>query len=202
MTLNSPRRFVMAIRTLSTNAFLVMYVETDKKFLYYRFEKKVYKVPTHGRIFKIIDFGRSIYKVNGKTYCSDSFSPGGDAETQYNTEPYMNENKPRLEPNYSFDLCRLACSMFDFVVEDIKDVEKCAKDPVKKIIIDWCLDDNGVNMLYKNNGQDRYPDFKLYKMIARHVHKHTPRTQLERPEFKAFEFKGVVKGDIMDIDAI
>jgi len=178
----------------------VMYNETDKKFLFYKFNGKVYKVPTFGRIFKIIDFGRSIYKVNGKTYCSDSFSPGGDAATQYNTEPYFNEKKPRLEPNYSFDLCRLACSIFDFMVDDIRDVKKCAKDPVKKIIIDWCLDDKGVNVLYKNDGTDRYPDFKLYKMIARFVHKHTPQAQLERPEFKAFEFKGEVKGDIMDID--
>ena len=178
----------------------VMYIETDKKFLYYRFKGNVYKVPTFGRIFKIIDFGRSIYKVNGKTYCSDSFSPGGDASTQYNTEPYFNDKKPRLEPNYSFDLCRLACSIFDFVVDDIRDVKKCAKDPVKKIIIDWCLDDNGVNVLYKNDGSDRYPDFKLYKMIARFVHNHTPQAQLERKEFKAFEFKGEVKGDIMDID--
>ena len=178
----------------------VMYNETDKKFLYYRFKEKVYRVPTFGRIFKIIDFGRSIYKVNGKTYCSDSFSPGGDASTQYNTEPYFNEKKPRLEPNYSFDLCRLACSIFDFMVDDIKDVKKCAKDPVKKIIIDWCLDDKGVNVLYKNDGTDRYPDFKLYKMIARFVHNHTPQAQLDRPEFKAYEFTGEVKGDIMDID--
>jgi hypothetical protein len=178
----------------------VMYNETDKKFLYYRFKGKVYKVPTFGRIFKIIDFGRSIYKVNGKTYCSDSFSPGGDASTQYNTEPYLNEKKPRLEPNYSFDLCRLACSIFDFIVDDIKDVKKCAKDPVKKIIIEWCLDDKGVNVLYKNDGTDRYPDFKLYKMISRFVHKHTPQSQLDRPEFKAYEFNGEVKGDIMDID--
>ena len=178
----------------------VMYNETDKKFLYYRFKEKVYRVPTFGRIFKIIDFGRSIYKVNGKTYCSDSFSPGGDASTQYNTEPYFNVKKPRLEPNYSFDLCRLACSIFDFMVDDIKDVKKCAKDPVKKIIIDWCLDDKGVNVLYKNDGTDRYPDFKLYKMIARFVHNHTPQAQLDRPEFKAYEFTGEVKGDIMDID--
>ena len=178
----------------------VMYNETDKKFLFYKFKGKVYKVPTFGRIFKIIDFGRSIYKVNGKTYCSDSFSPGGDAATQYNTEPYFNEKKPRLEPNYSFDLCRLACSIFDFMVDDIKDVKKCSKDPVKKIIIDWCLDDKGVNVLYKNDGTDRYPDFKLYKMIARFVHNHTPQVQLDRPEFKAYEFTGEVKGDIMDID--
>ena len=183
----------------------VMYNQTDKKFIYYCYKKKYYKVPTFGRIFKIIDFGRSIYKFNGKLFCSDSFQVGGDAATQYNTEPYLNEKKPRLEPNYSFDLCRLACSIFDYVVEDfdeVKDLSKCT-DPVKRLIVEWCLDDKGVNMLYKGSGVDRYPDFKLYKMIARCVHNHTPQAQLERPEFNAYSsFKGEVPADVIDIDKI
>ncbi len=182
----------------------VMYNYTDKKFIYYCYKKQYYKVPTFGRIFKIIDFGRSIYKYNGKLFCSDSFQIGNDAATQYNTEPYFNEKKPRLEPNYSFDLCRLACSIFDYVVEDmseVKDLTKC--DPVKRLIVEWCLDDKGINVLYKNNGQDRYPDFKLYKMIARCVHNHTPQAQLERPEFKAYtNFKGTIPNDVIDIDKI
>ena len=41
-------------------------------------------------------------------------------------------------------------------------------------------------MVYKNNGVERYPDFKLYKMIARCVHNHTPQAQLERPEFNKY----------------
>ena len=183
----------------------VMYNNTDKKYIYYCYKKNYYKVPKFGRIFKIIDFGRSIYKFNGKLFCSDSFQVGGDAATQYNTEPYLNEKKPRLEPNYSFDLCRLACSIFDYLVEDfdeIKDLSKCT-DPVKRLIVEWCLDDKGINMLYKGNGVDRYPDFKLYKMIARCVHNHTPQAQLERPEFKSYSsFKGEVPKDVIDIDNI
>ena len=183
----------------------VMYNKTDKKFIYYCYKKKYYKVPTFGRIFKIIDFGRSIYKFDGKLFCSDSFQNGGDAATQYNTEPYLNEKKPRLEPNFSFDLCRLACSIFDYVVDDyeeIKDLSKC-NDPIKRLIVEWCLDDKGINMLYKNNGTDRYPDFKLYKMIARCVHNHTPQAQLERPEFDIYsKFKGDIPNDIINIDKI
>jgi len=180
----------------------VMYNYTDKKYIYYCYKKQYYKVPTFGRIYKIIDFGRSIYKYNGKLFCSDSFQIGNDAATQYNTEPYFNEKKSRLEPNFSFDLCRLACSIFDYVVEDmsdIKDITKC--DPVQRLVVEWCLDDKGINVLYKNNGQDRYPDFKLYKMIARCVHNHTPQAQLERPEFKAYtDFKGALPNDVIDID--
>ena len=183
----------------------VMYNHTDKKYIYYCYKKKHYKVPTFGRMFKIIDFGRSIYKYDGKLFCSDSFQPGGDAATQYNTEPYLNEKKPRLEPNFSFDLCRLACSIFDYVIDDVDDIrliKKC-KDPVKRLILEWCLDDKGINMLYKNDGTDRYPEFKLYKMIARCVHNHTPQAQLDRPEFNAFsEFKGEIPPDVIDIDSI
>ena len=184
----------------------VMYVKTDKKYLYYCYKKNIYKVPTFGRIFKIIDFGRSIYKFNGGIFCSDSFNIGGDAATQYNTEPYFNEKKPRLEPNFSFDLCRLACSIYDYVVDetvDVQDLNKC-NDPIKKLIIEWCLDDKGINMLYKNNGNDRYPDFKLYKMISRYVHNHTPQAQLKRPEFKKYaNFKGEIPNEqIIDIDKI
>ena len=184
----------------------VMFNHTDKKFIYYCYKKKYYKVPTFGRLFKIIDFGRSIYKFNGHLFCSDSFQAGGDASTQYNTEPYLNDKKPRLEPNFSFDLCRLACSIFDYVIEDIdeiKDMNKC-EEPIKKIITEWCSDDKGINMLYKSNGNDRYPDFKLYKMIARCVHNHTPQAQLERPEFKKYsEIKmNGIPNDVINIDEI
>jgi hypothetical protein len=185
----------------------VMYNETDKKYLYYCYKKKYYKVPTFGIIFMIIDFGLSIFKFDGKVFCSDSFKIGGDAATQYNTEPYFNEKKPRLEPNLSFDLCRLACSIFDYVIDDFEEIKCLNKttDPIKSLIVDWCLDDNGVNMLYKNNGVERYPDFKLYKMIARCVHNHTPQSQLERPEFDKFsKFNGDIKNieEVMNIDKI
>jgi hypothetical protein len=184
----------------------IMYNQTDKKYLYYCYKKTYYKVPTFGRIFKIIDFGRSIFKFDGKVFCSDSFQIGGDATTQYNTEPYFNDKKPRLEPNYSFDLCRLACSIFDCIIDDFEEMNDLTKitDPVKRIIFEWCLDDKGINVLYKNNGVERYPDFKLYKMIARCVHNHTPQAQLERPQFDNFRFSGEIKNidDIVNIDVI
>jgi hypothetical protein len=163
----------------------IMYVKTDKPYLYYKYEDKHYKVPTHGKIYKIIDFGRAIYKFKGNIICSDSFHPKGDAATQYNCEPYFNNKKPRLEPNASFDLCRLGCSLYDFFVDE-EELNSEEPDPLTLLIIEWARDDKNRNILYKNNGDERYPDFKLYKMIARTVHKHTPRRQLENPLFKQF----------------
>uniref|UniRef100_A0A6C0EZ03 Protein kinase domain-containing protein n=1 Tax=viral metagenome TaxID=1070528 RepID=A0A6C0EZ03_9ZZZZ len=167
----------------------VMFIYTEKEYIYYLFNKKYYRVPTYNRAFKIIDFGRAIYKYKSKVICSDSFSMTGDAATQYNCEPYFNDKKARLEPNFSFDLCRLGCSIFDYFIDNINDVEKiCKKEPLAKLIVEWVTDDHNRNILYKTNGEERYPDFKLYKMIARNVHNHTPHTQLSKPIFAAYEF--------------
>lgn len=161
----------------------IMFVATDEPFLYYSYKENSYKVPTFGKIFKIIDFGRSIYTFKGNRYMSDSFSDEGDAATQYNTEPYFNAAKPRIDPNYSFDLCRLACSM----VEVLPDTE--AFGPLNDLIEDWCSDDKGRNVVFKQNGAERYPNFKLYKMIARTVHEHTPEAQLRKPLFQQYIVK-------------
>jgi len=184
----------------------VMFIETDKEYIYYFFNKKYYKVPTFGRIFKIIDFGRSIYKFNSKFICSDSFHKSGDAATQYNCEPYFNDKKPYIYPNYSFDLCRLGCSLFDFFIENMEDVvRECKKSRLVSLVVDWVTDDDGRNILYKKDGVDRYPDFKLYKMIARTVHNKVPSQQLKHCVFTQYEvtqksIKNVSKAEIINID--
>ena len=178
----------------------VMCISTTEEFLHYKIMGKYYKIPTFGRIYKIIDFGRAIYTVNGNVLCSDSFSVNGTAHTQYNCEPFYNPKKPLIEPNYSFDLCRLSCSMVDFIVEDIRHINNYRKVPVYDLIISWLYDDNGVNILYKKNGEERYPDFKLYKMIARIVHNHLPEKQFSHECFKQYETDTLEK--YMDLDAI
>ena len=195
------KTFSLTHNDLHTNN--IMYIKTNLKYLYYKYNNKTYKVPTFGKIYKIIDLGRAIYKINGSLICSDSFKNGNDAATQYNIEPYFNDEKPRLEPNFSFDLCRLACSMFDYFVDeidDVKDLSVC--EPLVKLITEWCLDDNGVNILYKNTGVERYPNFKLYKMISRLVHNHTPESQLERDEFKKYLISDKTKIDTKNTSII
>ena len=165
----------------------IMYIPTEKQFLYYTFNNVTYKVPTYGKIYKIIDFGRAIYKFNRHTMCSDSFHPKGDAASQYNCEPYLDDKKPRLEPNPSFDLCRLACCLYDHFVEDIFEADAILKkNKLARLINTWLTDDKDRNILYKNSGEERYPEFKLYKMIARTIHNAIPSVQLENDIFKNY----------------
>jgi hypothetical protein len=184
----------------------IMYIPTEKQFLYYTFNNTTYKVPTYGKMYKIIDFGRAIYKFNGQLMCSDSFHPKGDAASQYNCDPYLDENKPRLEPNPSFDLCRLACCLYDHFVEDIFDsAEILKKNKIAKLVGSWLMDDKDRNILYKNSGEERYPEFKLYKMIARTIHKAVPSDQLENDIFKKYvtsKKKLNKSANVMNLDAI
>jgi hypothetical protein len=180
------KMFAFTHNDLHTNN--IMFIETTEEFIYYIYEDQHYKVPTYGRIFKIIDFGRAIYKFRGELICSDSFHPKGDAATQYNFPPYYNPNKPIVEPNYSFDLCRFACALFDYFIYDINKVEKLSKsDPIIKMVVKWTLDDKGRNVLYKSSGEERYPDFKLYKMISRSVHNHVPSNEIHNPIFDEYK---------------
>ena len=158
----------------------IMYIKTDIEHINYRFNGVLYQVPTYGRIFKIIDFGRAIYRFNGRTFCSDSFAENGDANSQYNCEPYYNSKKVRVDPNPSFDLSRLGCSLYDFTMDS-------DSRNLKTLIDEWCEDDYGKNILYKSGGEERYPGFKLYKMIARIVNNLVPKDILCRPVFAKYQ---------------
>ncbi len=161
----------------------VMFNKTEKKYLYYFYNDKYWKVPTYGKLYKIIDYGRSIYSFNDKEMISDCFFKTGDAAGQYNFSIFKNESKSLLEPNFGFDLTRLACSLFDYFIPDM---DKKIHNPIAKLVDEWVKDDNGKNLLYKSNGEERYPDFKLYKMITRKCKKHTPDSQLNKQIFKKY----------------
>ena len=73
------------------------------------------------------------------------------------------------------------------------------------LIGDYIMD-KFFHILYKNNGDERYPDFKLYKMISRSVHNHVPIEQLTKYEsyFEKYTIskKRINKGHIFNIDEL
>ena len=165
----------------------IVYTETSKKYLLYSYNNQQYWVPTYGKIYKIIDFGRSIYTVNNVLICGDSYQKHEDSYSQYNFGPCLHPNKPVVEPNYSFDLCRLACSMIDIFIDSYDPETLADLTPFSKLLLHLCLDDNGYHILYKNNREERYPNFTLYKMIARTVHLHTPQNILKLECFELYK---------------
>jgi hypothetical protein len=77
--------------------------------------------------------------------------------------------------------------MYDVICNENKKNKQLSV--LQNIVKEWVSDDNGVNILYKSNGDDRYPGFKLYKMIARSVHKHIPKNVIHKSYFQEFIYK-------------
>ena len=139
--------------------------------------------------------------MNEHTFISDDFSEGNEAEGQYAFEPLISDPKVVINPNPSFDLCRLAVSLFDglfptppaekengrvlnnesgMVIRET-DSELC------NMLWEWMIDDDNKNILISPDGSERFPNFDLYRHIARYIHNAIPKKQLERPMFQKFK---------------
>ena len=161
----------------------IMWIPTDRESIHYKVNGTIFKVPTFGKIIKIIDYGRSYYKYKGVEYLSDAYKPKGDAAGQYNYPPYYNPKNTRVPPNPSFDLPRLACSIY----EGLYDIHHDPKSsPLSSMLNRWLMDSRGKNILWNRNGGERFGGFLLYKHIARYCLNTKPIDELNNNEFKQF----------------
>jgi len=186
----------------------VMWSGTGETHLYYHVTgaaggDRFYRVPTFGRIMKIIDFGRATFRppmaaaTKVPTWINDAFAPLADAGGQYNCGPYFNHGMPKVTPNKSFDLCRLAVAMLETLwpepVEPVSPPKMLTKEqgrttnetvsPLWNLLWLWLTDRFGKNVLYSSDGTERYPQFDLYCAIARDSQNAIPSQQLTLPLF-------------------
>ena len=177
------QKFAFTHNDLHTNN--IMANRTDSPYIHYTIDSKVYKVPTHGYIYKLIDFNRSIFTWNEKTYYSDEYAPGENAYGVYNSGPFYNKKKPLCEPNPAFDLCYLACSLFNTLLPVC--VDSYQLTPLQQLLIRWVTDKDGNNIVRSRTGVAKNEGIKLYKVIARHVQYPVPRHVISKePLFQEF----------------
>lgn len=182
----------------------IVWTETSEEYMYYTLRSgAVFKVPTFGKLFRVIDFGRAIFTINGRQFISDDFRAGNDADGQYCFKPLHPRPTVEIPPNPSFDLCRLAVSLFEALYPDapadkeggaIMSSEEGLEmtetvSPLYNCIWGWMIDDEGRNVLVEANGDERFPDFDLYKHIAAKIHKAIPAQQFQHAAFDRFQVR-------------
>ena len=176
----------------------------DTHLVYKMADGSHYRVPTYGRIFSLIDFGRAIFKVNGELLISDDHWPENDASDQYNFGPFFDATKPKVSPNMSFDLCRLAISMLEGLFLERPDRKKGSTvilsqegdwkvyetvSPLYNLLWSWTLDDDGQTVYEDEEGEEKFLGFDLYIQIAHSVHDAVPRDQIRKPVFEEYRVK-------------
>jgi hypothetical protein len=179
----------------------ILWSPTDKEFFFYRSQDgKMWKVPTYGKVFRIIDFGRAIYTHNNTLCISDDYLPDNEAGSQYNFGPIYDPTKPRSYPNPSFDLSRLSVSILEALFEEIpedregggvlsEEIDRKQMETVSdlyNLLWGWLIDNEGRNILWDGDQSERYPGFDLYTVIAQKVKGAIPREQLEKAPFSGF----------------
>jgi len=189
----------------------ILWVPTDKEFICYKTKDgRKWKVPTYGKLFRIIDFGRAIYTHNDTLCISDDYWPDNEAGTQYNFGPLYDPKEPRAYPNASFDLCRLSVSILEALFienppptkaggsvlsSEEGRVQKETVSELFNVMWSWLIDDDGRNVLWDTDQTERYPGFDLYRVIAQKVKNAVPREQLDKAPFNKFVSSELPEGE-------
>ena len=195
----------------------VLWSKTDKEYIYYKTEdNQVYKVPTYGKIFRIIDFGRAIYNIGGKTIISDDYDIGNDAAGQYNFGPIYDPDYEEITPNYSFDLCRLSISCIESLFPQFPKKAKGKARVMSKeegrtmyetnsslfnLLWSWLVMDNNENVYLNKDNTEKYPSFDLYVNIAENVHDAVPSEQISKSIFNKFKWNKNINSIVYPIYA-
>lgn len=182
----------------------IMWVDTKEKYIYYKKrDGTVYQVPTHGKLMKIIDFGRASFNWNDNMIFSDDFLEGHDADGQYNLDDETATSIAN-EPNRSFDLCRFAVSILEGLYYRTPENKKKGAllsqngnhrvyetvSPLYNLLWSWTVNDLNESVLSNEFGNNRFDGFDLYVHIAAHVSNAVPEQQLDKNVFHNFTYNG------------
>jgi hypothetical protein len=150
----------------------VMFKKTLLKYLYFQVDNHYYRIPTFGKITKIIDFARGTFKFGDRWVFSDQFKEDGDAYGQYDYPVDGSLKNCEHKPNPSFDLVRLGTT----VIQRLQELPK-----VREFVEQITLNDYDNSVCYDED------TFDLYIDIARHCHNAIPIEVMKRKEFECFQ---------------
>ena len=180
----------------------ILWKPTDLEYIYYLDAKgQNWKVPTYGRIFQIIDYGRAIFTVQNKQVISSDYYDGHDAAGQYNFGAIQDPELDYVPPNKSFDLCRLACSIIHsifptypkgksnaaIITKEGSWVVRETESLLFNLLWTWLRDDSKETVFETEDGDEKYPGFELYSVIASSVHGAIPSDQINKKIFSEFK---------------
>ena len=179
----------------------VMWIPTEQTHFVYRDSKgTTWNVPTYGKRFVLIDFGRATFTWNGVEVISSDFQEGHDGAGQYNYGSLRDWSQPQVRPNPSFDLARLSCSLLrglfprnpapkpkgSVLSSENGWIVRETPSDLFNMLWSWLVDDEHANILEDEEGDEKFPGFDLYQHIAEHCKKAKPMDWIYAGPFRHF----------------
>ena len=97
----------------------IMYVKQKNNSYIINIIKNIIKFRHMVEYLKLLILVELFINLKVNVICSDSYHQKVMLLLNIILSLILMKKKPRLEPNKSFDLCRLACSLFDYFIDDI-----------------------------------------------------------------------------------
>jgi hypothetical protein len=156
----------------------IMFKKTKKRFLYYHYNKKIYRIPTFGYILKIIDWGRATIKYKHLNLTNNVFSYNGDAYQQYYF-PNLNSNrKTDIIPSKSMDLSILLYQLKN------EQISAFTSSNIREILNYYTtLSNKNLDTKYKENN---IFTFQMYQDFNKYADKATAENILSNTIFEQF----------------
>ncbi len=199
----------------------ILWTKTEEEFLYYKWgpSGKHYRVPTYGRVLKVIDFGRAIYMGAERKVAmiSSDYYDSNDAAGMYNFGPMAADDEPQRMPNRAFDLALFTCSalrsLFYTNPEPVEGGAVLSKEPsmygegdwtvrasaspLFNLLWTWVVGRDKRSIYETEDGCERWDGFGLYIGLAEHAVAGVPAEQFGKEWVKAFEVAGTLPGKVI-----
>ncbi len=167
----------------------VMCKSTKRKYLYYKTSDNTYfKVPTYGRIIKIVDWGRALLDLPSRKIWNNCFNIDFDVFGQYYPPNENQSSRNVVEPNTSFDMTIFTYSLLD-------PEYNLPNDDLIKFLINLCQLSNGEN-IYKTYKE---LTFNLYCNISKYAKHAIPKDLIRDPIFNEIK---ITKDEVENIENI
>ena len=155
----------------------IMLSKTDEEFIYFRHNSVKYKVPTHGYIVKIIDWGRATYEFNNVKGQNNIYNAPGECFEQY---IYERINNSGLEPISINDNDWTDIVMFSHSV--LYEYEDYLKNTDLQRLLTKCITSVDKEVL-----ELKEFDWDLYLDITRYEYNITPNNIINNHVFNSFK---------------
>ena len=163
----------------------IMLSKTSQKYLYYKLDTTIYKVPTHGYILKIIDWGRATYKIDEFRGKNTIYNRENDCYGQYIYNRLGPKKKPiTLDKNKWSDIVMISHSLLYEFPEFIN-------TRIGTFLLKMIEDKNG-DMLDPTTF-----DWSIYKKINMLDYVIKPRNIFKNKIFKKYIIENKVPKDVI-----